>query len=187
LYGQTESSVNTIHIITQEQRYKKPLIGTPLDETKIFLINDAGKPVRPLQTGEIMVASKYISPGYWKKPQATEAAFMPDEELGSLYWTGDLGRLQVDGTIEFLGRRDHQVKIRGFRVEMEAIETHLLTHPAISEAVVKDHQNENGDKYLCAYVTTKNREQQPPSTRQLREYVSRELPDYMTPAFFIQL
>ncbi|NIM16368.1 MAG: AMP-binding protein, partial [Candidatus Aminicenantes bacterium] len=111
VYGQTESSVNSICLIKKDDRYKKPIIGTPLRDTRIFVIDDEGCPVSPLETGEILVACKYISPGYWKNPEATEKTFAADEELERLYWTGDLGRLLVDGSIEFLGRRDHQVKI----------------------------------------------------------------------------
>ncbi|NIM10635.1 MAG: AMP-binding protein, partial [Candidatus Aminicenantes bacterium] len=73
--------------------------------------DDEGCPVSPLETGEILVACKHISPGYWRNPGATEKTFAAGEKLERLYRTGDLGRLLVDGSIEFLGRRDHQVKI----------------------------------------------------------------------------
>ena len=69
VYGQTESSVNSICLIKGDQRYRKPIIGTPLEETEIFVIDDKGRPVETLETGEILVACKYISPGYWKNPE----------------------------------------------------------------------------------------------------------------------
>ncbi|MCP5105573.1 MAG: amino acid adenylation domain-containing protein [bacterium] len=185
VYGQTESSVSSVCVIRRGEAYGVPQIGTPLDETEILVIDKGGDPVGPLQTGEILIGSPYISPGYWKNPGATSAVFAGDEEFGRLYWTGDLGRLLVDGGIEFLGRRDHQVKIRGFRVEPGEIETRLLQHQAITEAVVILREDERGDKYLCAYVVRHS----PHSTNstELREFLSQELPDYMVPSYFVQL
>jgi len=187
VYGQTESSVNAICLIKQDQRYKKPNIGTPLEETEIFVIDDEGELVRTLEAGEILVACKHLSPGYWKNPEATENAFGHDDELGRLYWTGDLGRLLVDGSIEFLGRRDHQVKIRGFRVEPGEIETQLLKHDHIKEAVVTAREDENGDTYLTAYIVTKPGDEKETEISLLRSYLAEELPDYMVPGFFVFL
>ncbi|MCP4153632.1 MAG: AMP-binding protein, partial [bacterium] len=190
IYGQTESSDNSIYIIDRNDQYQNPLIGTPLDETEIFVIDDEGQPVDELDHGEILVASPYISPGYWKNPEATKKVFSSDDDLGRLYWTGDLGCPRLDGSIEFLGRRDHQIKIRGYRVELGEIETCLLTHPAISETAVTARENEDrSDKYLNAYVvhTPTSPGNKITGSRELREYLSQRLPDYMIPSFFVPL
>jgi fengycin family lipopeptide synthetase D len=99
------------------------------------------------------------------------------------YLTGDLARWLPDGNIEFLGRMDHQVKIRGFRIELEEIESHLLAHHAINEAVVMAWQDKTGDNYLCAYVTSE-KEISIPGTR---DHLSKRLPGYMIPSYFVQL
>ncbi|MCU0287026.1 MAG: amino acid adenylation domain-containing protein, partial [Acidobacteria bacterium] len=108
-----------------------------------------------------------------------------------LYKTGDLARWLPDGPpaggdsgggIEFLGRIDHQVKIRGFRVEPGEIENRLAAYPGIKEAVIVIQENKS-EKYLCAYVVS-NKEYQAP---ELREFLAKELPDYMIPSYFIQL
>ncbi|MCP4150789.1 MAG: AMP-binding protein, partial [bacterium] len=101
-----------------------------------------------------------------------------------LYRTGDLCRWLPDGNIEFLGRIDHQVKIRGFRIEPEEIENRLLTHPEIKEAVVLARQSENGDHFLCAYYVESKTV--PPESG-LKDFLSKFLPDYMIPSFFIKL
>ncbi|MCP4157618.1 MAG: non-ribosomal peptide synthetase, partial [bacterium] len=102
----------------------------------------------------------------------------------------DLGREMLDGRIEFVGRKDHQVKIRGFRVEIGEIETRLLEDGEIDEAVVlaKEFPSPPGsaerpEKFLCAYITSKNEIQVP----RLRTTLLEEVPDYMVPTFFIQL
>ncbi|MCK4259140.1 MAG: thioester reductase domain-containing protein [Halanaerobiales bacterium] len=100
-----------------------------------------------------------------------------------MYRTGDLARWLPDGNIEFLGRIDYQVKIRGFRIELGEIENCLLSHDQIREVAVIDRTDASGNKYLCAYIV---------SERELemtgfKEYLGRELPDYMIPAFFVAL
>ena len=100
-----------------------------------------------------------------------------------MYRTGDLARWLPDGNIEFIGRIDHQVKIRGFRIELGEIESQLLKHEEIKEAVVIDREDKDGNKYLCAYVVS-NKEM---TVIELREHLSKELPDYMVPAYFMQL
>jgi len=187
IYGQTESSVNSICVIRQGETFGKSLLGSPLDEIEMLVIDDEGEPVGPLQSGEILIGCPYISPGYKGNPELTSALFAQDEEFGRLYWTGDLGRLLVDGSIEFLGRRDHQVKIRGFRVELEEIETCLLQHPWIQEAVVILREDREGDKYLCAYTVCAETAGEAINARQLRDFLSQELPDYMIPASFVTL
>ena len=100
-----------------------------------------------------------------------------------IYRTGDLARWLPDGNIEFLGRIDHQVKIRGFRIELGEIESRLSNHPGIKEAVVLAREDEAGDKYLCAYVVSEERI----IVSKIRENLSKKLPDYMIPSYFVQL
>jgi len=99
------------------------------------------------------------------------------------YKTGDLGRWLPEGNIEFLGRLDQQVKIRGFRIELGEIESSLLKHSSIKETLVIDREEENGQKYLCAYIVTGKTVE----TTDLREFLSRTLPDYMLPSYFVQI
>jgi amino acid adenylation domain-containing protein len=182
IYGQTESSVDSIFFIREKESYQKPLLGTPLEGISLYVVDNEGSPVKPLRSGEILAAGHHISPGYWKMPEVTTQVFDRDQDLGIIYWTGDMGRLLVDGNIEFLGRIDQQIKIRGFRVEMGEIESRLLNYPGIKEAVVLAHEEETGDNYICAYIVS-DREY---GISGLREYLAKELPDYMIPAYFVQ-
>jgi len=109
-----------------------------------------------------------------------------------IYKTGDLARWLEDGTIEFLGRLDQQVKIRGFRIELAEIENRLLDHQDIREAIVIDRESKNGEKYLCAYIVPEDINYFDINgfqslVTQLRSYLSRALPDYMIPAYFVRL
>jgi acyl carrier protein len=101
------------------------------------------------------------------------------------YKTGDLARWQPDGNIEFLGRMDRQIKIRGFRVEPGEVESRLLNHESVKEAVVLVKEGETGERYLCAYAAAAPGKRWDPSG--LRMYLARELPDYMVPSYFISI
>ncbi|MCU0290264.1 MAG: condensation domain-containing protein, partial [Acidobacteria bacterium] len=99
------------------------------------------------------------------------------------YCTGDLARWLESGNIEFIGRMDEQVKLRGFRVEPGEIEKCLLNHPGIKEAVVLVREDNQKDKYLCAYLVSRTKM----DLRELKEYLSRKLPAYMVPHYFVEI
>ncbi|UCH94008.1 MAG: amino acid adenylation domain-containing protein, partial [Candidatus Aminicenantes bacterium] len=195
VYGQTESSVNSIRLIHQEDMIEHMTIGDPLDRTQVLVLDEDDCEVEEFEVGEIMVACQHLSTGYWKNPEETKRIFSYDPEMGPLYFTGDLGRLLPGGEIEFLGRRDFQVKIRGFRIEMGEIESQVLKHPGIHEAVVTVRENEEGEKELCCYyiprVSQAQREPggdvEKPGDLELREFLAGELPDYMIPTYFVPL
>ena len=107
-----------------------------------------------------------------------------------IYRTGDLARWLSDGNIEFSGRIDHQVKIRGYRIELGEIENRLVNHDLIKEAIVTAREDQNGEKYLCAYIVftdLRESEREIFTRSELREYLSRVLPGYMIPSHFFPL
>jgi amino acid adenylation domain-containing protein len=106
--------------------------------------------------------------------------------LSYFYRTGDLARWLPDGNIEFQGRIDNQVKIRGLRIEPGEIETRLLDHDAIKEAIVTARQRTDEDEYLCAYIVA-NPEFPGTEAKALREHLAHTLPDYMIPSYFIYI
>ena len=126
-----------------------------------------------------------MSRGYLNRHEFTAEKFKSDLiNLGKrMYRTGDLARWLPDGNIEFLGRIDNQVKIRGFRIELGEIENQLLSIEYIKEVVVISKEDGEGNKYLCAYVMSG----EDLNVKQLREHLSKELPEYMIPTYFIQL
>ena len=145
-------------------------------------------------TGEIVVACRYLAPGYWKDAEKTEQRFSHDPELGRLYWTGDLGGRLGGAKIEILGRLDSQVKLRGFRIELGEIESRLIRHPRIKEAVVLVKEYDAGGKYLTAYIVSlppptasTNKTSETSLTNELRQYLSLRLPDYMIPNIFVEI
>jgi amino acid adenylation domain-containing protein len=159
-------------------------VGYAVNGVEILLLDDAAKEVGFNEIGEIAVKSRYLSPGYWRRPDLTEAAFLPDPKGGDerIYRTGDLGRMRPDGCLEHLGRKDFQVKIRGFRIELEEIEALLRKHPAIQEAIIEAREEESKSNRLIAYVVPA--QGKAPTVSELCNYLKDKLPDYMVPSVF---
>jgi amino acid adenylation domain-containing protein len=162
-------------------------VGYPAEDKEILLLDDTGQAVRPDDIGEIAIRSRYLSPGYWRRPDLTAAAFRPDPAGGPerIYRTGDLGRRLPDGCLVHLGRKDFQVKIRGFRVEVAEVEGALLSLPTVQEAVVVAREDRPGDRRLVAYLVPTARPA--PTVTALRQTLAAVVPDYMLPAAYVLL
>ncbi|CAN5824814.1 hypothetical protein BH10CHL1_BH10CHL1_40810 [soil metagenome] len=161
--------------------------GPPIAGMEIWIVDEAGQRLGPNQVGEIIVRSRYVSPGYWRDPTLTAARFRPDsDETGVfLVQTGDLGKLDPSGNLVHKGRKDTQVKVRGYRVELSEIEAHLAGLDGVQAAVVRAFPLASGDVRLAAYLVSCI--SPPPSSSQLRRLLSQRLPDYMIPASFTLL
>ncbi len=161
-------------------------VGYAVPDNEILLLNDSGAPA-VADEGEIAVRTRYVSPGYWRRPDLTADSFFDDpaDRHEKIYRTGDLGRMLPDGCLVHLGRKDFFVKIRGYRVELDEIETMLKQFPDIKEAVVTALNNNSGDERLVAYVVPKR--VPGPNVTEMRRFLERYLPDYMIPVTFISL
>ena len=162
-------------------------VGYPVEETEALLLDAAGQPVGCGCIGEIAIKGSFLSPGYWRQPELTRAAFLPDPAGGSdrIYRTGDLGCMLPDGCVFHLGRKDARVKIKGYRIEIPEVEAALLNVPGVREAVVVAQDGPAGDTRLVAYVVPVA--DQAASGRMVRTALSGTLPDYMVPSAFVIL
>jgi amino acid adenylation domain-containing protein len=136
LYGPTEATIICSHYrVTNAETLRHQLIGVPLGNMRLHLLDAEGNLVPTGVAGEIHIGGACVTRGYINHPELTAEKFIPDtfsEEAGArLYKSGDLGRYLPDGNIEFLGRSDEQVKVRGFRTEPGEIEAALGSHPAV--------------------------------------------------------
>ncbi|HEX6041561.1 condensation domain-containing protein, partial [Longimicrobium sp.] len=185
-FGPTECTVALQHVTdgrTPPGRGPVPL-GHAVEGTEARLLNADGDPVEALATGEITLRGAHVALGYWRRPERTAAAFLPDPDGGDrrIYRTGDFGRLLPDGAIAFAGRRDGQVKIRGFRVETGEVESALRAHPAVRACAVVAREDAPGERRLVAYVVPAG---QPPAPAALRTHLRERLPEPMGPAAFV--
>ena len=167
-------------------RYSVP-VGYPVENTDVLLLNESDEPVDLYGVGEIVIRSRHIALGYWRRPELTRARFRPDptDRNRRMYYTGDLGRLLPDGAIEFVARRDQQLKIRGHRVECGEVETVLRQHAAVAEALVVAQARSPNDMVLVAYVVL--RRNQGSHVEDLKTFARTLLPDHMVPASIVLL
>ena len=189
IYGAAEAGQFRHYFVDHDTQLPGSLVpvGYPLEESEVLLLDDDGKEVGLNQIGEIAVKSRYLSAGYWRKPDLTQAAFLPDPEGGDkrIYRTGDLGRMLPGGCLEHLGRKDFQLKIRGFRVEAAEVELALHSLDNVDETVVVARKDASGDTQLVAYVVASRKPE--PTASELRRYLADRLPDYMVPSAFVML
>lgn len=184
MYGITETTVHvTWHRVTGEEiRSDHPpsLIGKPLPDLDIVLLNDQQELAPIGQAGEMYIGGRGVSKGYLNRPDLNTEKFVPHpwRDGERMYRSGDMARLRTDGRLEFIGRRDRQVQVRGFRVETGEIEHALLRHSSITKATVMPYQSDETE--LIAYIFLNG--QNGLSQQGIRTHLAEYLPDYMVPA-----
>jgi len=162
-------------------------IGYPLKDKDVLVLDANRRELGNGEVGELAVKSRYISLGYWRDPERTRSAFLPDPAgtAARIYLTGDLGLRRADGCLVHVGREDFQVKIRGFRIDVAEVEISLRAIEAVADAVVVGRQGKDGTQRLVAYFVPATR---PPVTiTKLRQRLARTLPDYMIPSSFVSM
>ncbi|WP_123774182.1 non-ribosomal peptide synthetase, partial [[Flexibacter] sp. ATCC 35103] len=186
-YGPTECAVCvSIYKVTEKDSGKSAIsIGCPIANTQIYILDDALEPLPVGVAGKLYVGGAGVGRGYLHKEVLTREKFIsnPFNEDSLLYDTGDLGCWHSDGTIDFLGRKDHQVKIRGYRIELGEIENTILQYRQDIRQLAVEVRENNQQKVLVAYLVSKSGIDK----SHLRDFLLARLPDYMVPAFYVLL
>jgi len=209
-YGPTETTV-TAAAYWGMNELNRSIIGKPISNTHIYILDNSLKPTSIKVTGELCVAGEGVARGYLNNPELTAEKFNQDfqdyqdkkEKVdgfhhsslithhSALYRTGDLARWLPDGNLELVGRMNRQVKVRGYRIELGEIENRLIEIDTIKEAVVLDIKDRQEETYLCAYFVLEGGVDAvtptPLSAVELKNVLSKTLPPYMIPSYFIQL
>ncbi|WP_324658739.1 amino acid adenylation domain-containing protein [Bacillus velezensis] len=184
-YGPTENTTfSTCFLIEQSYDHSIP-IGRPVGNSTAYIINSRGTPQPIGVIGELCTGGDGVARGYFGRPELTQEKFVPNPFVPGerMYRTGDLARWLPDGTIEYAGRMDDQVKIRGYRVELGEIEAALRSLDGVKEAAVSVRTGQSGNKELIAYMSL----QADMDTEKVRSSLSKQLPNYMVPAYMMEL
>ena len=187
-YGPAECSDDvTLYTLNSPQDVEDNYvpIGKPLDNLKMYILNDALQPVPVGCIGEICIGGIGVGKGYINDLKKSELVFVNNPFAdGQIYKTGDLGKYLDNGNVVFLGRKDFQVKVRGFRVELDEVQTIIESHLSIIECFLCMDADDNGYERLVAYVVAN----QPQNiARNLRSFLLKKLPHYMLPTIFISI
>jgi len=174
-YGPTEVSIcSAFYKVDAQKEYKSIPIGRSIANLSNYILNNNLEQMPIGAVGEICTAGEGLARGYLNRDDLTNEKFIEHPEYGRIYKTGDIGRYNESGDIEYIGRVDNQVKIRGFRVELGEIENTILEYPFIKECVVILLNQQ-----LIAYIVGEEKD--------LKAYLSQRLADYMIPNFIISL
>jgi amino acid adenylation domain-containing protein len=190
-YGPTECTVVATSgpVLADRHPSSLPPIGRPIANTQVFILDENMQEVPLGAHGELYIGGLGLARGYRNRPHLTREKFVCNpfstDPGARLYRTGDLARRLPDGQIAFLGRIDEQVKIRGQRIEPHEIVTVLDTHPMVRASFVTAREDEPGDKRLVAYVIPKPGSDL--SDKVLRDFLGKQIPDFMVPAVFVAL
>lgn len=181
-YGPTEATIGCAMQRADAARAGAYLpLGRPLAHAAVQVIDASGSALPPLVVGELCVGGEGVARGYLGRPRETSERFIPDPGAprpgARRYRTGDLGWMDLDGTIELVGRADRQIKVRGFRVELDEIEAVLAQAPGVDAAAVIAR-----DDVVFAFATPAAALIATPTAAALRAHLALFLPEYMLPA-----
>ena len=183
-YGPTESFYATTYVIEDEQHWR--CIGKPVPGVVGLVVDEQMKLVQPGEQGELLLGGNQLCNGYWKRPELNERLFFPnpfDEtkaQAPRLYHSGDMVRLNADGSFDYLGRSDSQVKLHGYRIELDEVTTCIESHSRVRRAFTRIEKL-GETSVLVTYVCTEDGNA---DLSDIRQYVKQYLPHYMVPKFW---
>ncbi len=189
MYGITETTVHVTYrriLAADALRETDSLIGQPIPDLRIDLLDHQLRPVPDGETGEIFVAGPGVALGYLNCPELTAERFLTDPAGSAgarMYRSGDLAHRRPDGELVYLGRADRQLKINGFRIELGEIEAALATFPGLAHCCVHPHGEPGQPQRLAAYFVSAGAL----DTRALSDFLGSRLPAHMRPTFYTRI
>jgi amino acid adenylation domain-containing protein len=190
VYGPTESTTFATWYEVERGNEKGGSIpiGRGITSTRVYIMDEGQEMVPVGVRGELCIGGEGLARGYYGSAEMTAEKFVPnhfsEQDGARLYRTGDISRWTAEYEIDFLGRRDEQVKIRGYRIEPGEIEAALMSHDQVADAVVMARDEGASEKRLIGYIVGKGGEL---NRRQIKDYLSQKLPDYMLPSELVIL
>jgi len=188
LYGPTETTVwSTVERVSPGPAPVS--IGSPIANTKVYVVNPHGQPVPIGAPGELWIGGAGVATEYHARPELTAEKFLADPFASRpgarVFRTGDAARWDATGRLHHLGRLDQQLKIRGFRIEPGEIEAALIALPAVRHAAVVGRELGPGEVRLVAYLVFQEGEAL--TSSEIRRHLRGSLPAYMIPSLVVTL
>lgn len=185
MYGPTEATIWS-SIKHLQSPADAPNVGKPINNTQFYILDECLQLLPVGFAGDIYIGGDGLAKGYHRDEVLTNDKFIinPFNENEKIYKTGDVGKWNREGEIEFLGRSDHQVKIRGYRIELGEIETKINHLPFVKDAVVVAKKKAAQEAFLVAYVIPADNEF---DATAIIKALQKDLPEYMIPYSVIEV
>ena len=187
MYGLTEAFRST-YLPPEELDRRPDSMGKAIPNTEILVVNEQGQPCKPGEVGELVHRGPTVSMGYWGQPELTARVlrphpFIPAELRDSerVCYSGDLVKMDEDGFLYFVGRRDNMIKSSGFRISPTEVEEVLFQSGILREAAVIGIPDETLGHAIKAYVTPRDGETVNPEA--ILSFCAERMPRYMVPKF----
>jgi len=184
---ETQSVCSAVFPIDYDFGQKDLPSGFLHKDIKVFIWDETGKPLPRGEEGEIVVYSDALVRGYINNPELTRKKFTPDPDHPGwqYYKTGDWGKIRSDGQLVHLGRIDNMVKIRGIRIELDSIETCMLSYSGIVQVAFRAFEDQKGNKRLASYFVAEKGAQV--AITDLRKHLAERLPLQQLPHYLVEL
>lgn len=183
-YGPAETHVATTYLVPKDIKASVAPIGYPIDNSQIYILNNYNDLCPINVPGQIAISGDCVGNGYMNRPDLTQEKFIQDPFMPNqtMYLTGDIGFIDENHIIHYIGRNDFQVKINGFRIEPDEITKNILQYPNITSSctIIKEYHSK---KYIVSYYTTNAKV----TTKELRSFLSQRLASYMMPYQLVEL
>ena len=188
-YGSSETGIiceNFIDKSTEIHGDRVP-VGYPRSSMEVNIIDELANRATVNQPGEIVVKSRHLSSGYWHRRELKTEKFSANagDDAKVSYFTGDVGRILPNGSLEHLGRKDSMIKIRGLKADLSEIEAVLANHSSLQEVVVVAKDKPTIERMIVAYYVQKSGLET--NVPELRTYLAEKLPSHMIPTNFVRL
>ncbi|MCX4030254.1 amino acid adenylation domain-containing protein [Endozoicomonas sp. SM1973] len=185
-YGCTELNDTTYSLVSSDQQQQPLSIGTPIANTKIYVLDKHLRQVPRGAVGKLYVDSIGMAQGYWQQQKITAERFIPNPYSATpgsrMYKTGDLVRQLEDGSLEYIGRDDFEVKVRGYRIDVRQVEAAAMEHSSVQQICVVGWPLGANAPQLAAYIVVKNGGGL--TVQNVRDLLNESLPAYMVPTLF---
>jgi acyl-CoA ligase (AMP-forming) (exosortase A-associated) len=187
MYGLTEAFRST-YLPPDELDRRPTSMGRAIPDTEILILNEDGGLCKPGEIGELVHRGPTVSLGYWNRPEDTARALRPNpllpREMGDcekVCYSGDLVKVDEEGFLYFVGRRDTMIKSSGFRISPTEIEEVFFQTGKLQGAAVIGIPDDTLGQVIKAFVVAKDGS--PLDTRELLAICAERMPRYMVPKF----